>query len=90
MGIVVYSHLSSNWNVISDKCLKSEILPCPLSPAGIMLTLEVQGSLDPKAPLKDFVQALGQVEKFQQQVAEIKKEVEAFAAQFPMPGLPEL
>lgn len=88
MGIVVYSHLS-DWNVISDKC-QSEILPCPLSPAGIMLTLEVQGSLDPKAPLKDFIQALAQVEKFQQRVAEIKKEVEAFAAQFPMPGLPEL
>lgn len=55
-----------------------------------MLTLEVQGSLDPKAPLKEFIQALAQVEKFQQRVEEIKKEVEAFAAQFPMPGLPEL
>lgn len=55
-----------------------------------MLTLEVQGSLDPKAPLKEFVQALGHDEKFQQRVAEIKEEVEAFAGQFPMPGLPEL
>lgn len=55
-----------------------------------MLTLEVQGSLDAKAPLREFVQALGHGEKFQQRVTEIKGEVEAFAGQFPMPGLPEL
>lgn len=64
--------------------------PALLSPAGIVLTLEVQGSLDPKAPLKEFIQALAKGEKFQQRVAEIKAEVEAFAGQFPMPGLPEL
>ncbi|XP_068193046.1 serine hydroxymethyltransferase, cytosolic [Antennarius striatus] len=57
---------------------------------GIVLTLEVQGSLDPKAPLKEFIQALAQQEKFQRQVSEIRAEVEAFAGQFPMPGLPEL
>ncbi|XP_045929677.1 serine hydroxymethyltransferase, cytosolic isoform X2 [Micropterus dolomieu] len=57
---------------------------------GIVLTLEVQRSLDPKATLKEFIQALTQGEKFQQQVAEIRAEVEAFAGQFPMPGLPEL
>uniref|UniRef100_A0AAX7V0G6 Serine hydroxymethyltransferase n=1 Tax=Astatotilapia calliptera TaxID=8154 RepID=A0AAX7V0G6_ASTCA len=57
---------------------------------GIELTVEVQKSLDPKATLKAFVQALSQVEKFQQRVAEIRVEVEAFAGQFPMPGLPEL
>ncbi|XP_041812940.1 serine hydroxymethyltransferase, cytosolic [Chelmon rostratus] len=57
---------------------------------GIVLALEVQRSLDPKAPLKDFIQALAQGEKFQQRVAEIRTEVEAFAGQFPMPGLPEL
>lgn len=55
-----------------------------------MLSLEVQGSLDPKAPLREFIQALKQGEKFQQRVAEIKAEVEAFASQFPMPGLAEL
>lgn len=65
------------------------LIICPLS-VGIMLTLEVQGSLDPKAPLKEFIQALKQGEKFQQQVAEIKSAVEAFASQFPMPGLTEL
>lgn len=61
-----------------------------LSPAAIELTLEVQRSLDPKATLKEFTQALSQGEKFQQQVAEVRAEVEAFAGQFPMPGLPEL
>lgn len=67
-----------------------KVLPALLSPAGIELTLEVQRSLGPKATLKEFIQALGQGEKFQQRVAEIKAEVEAFAGQFPMPGLPEL
>ncbi|XP_054616695.1 serine hydroxymethyltransferase, cytosolic isoform X2 [Dunckerocampus dactyliophorus] len=57
---------------------------------GIELTLEVQRSLDPKAPLKEFIQALAQEEKFQQRVAEIRTEVEAFASHFPMPGLPEM
>uniref|UniRef100_A0A8C6WKM6 Serine hydroxymethyltransferase n=1 Tax=Neogobius melanostomus TaxID=47308 RepID=A0A8C6WKM6_9GOBI len=47
-------------------------------------------SLDPKATLKDFVQAMSQGERFQEQVAGIRAEVEAFAGQFPMPGLPEL
>ncbi|XP_038123093.1 serine hydroxymethyltransferase, cytosolic-like isoform X1 [Cyprinodon tularosa] len=57
---------------------------------GIELNLEVQRSLDSKATLKEFLQALARGEKFQQQVAEIRAEVEAFARQFPMPGLPEL
>lgn len=72
-------------NIFSETTLLS-----PLSPAGIVLTLEIQSSLDPKAPLREFVQALAQGEKFQQRVAEIKTEVEAFASRFPMPGLPEL
>uniref|UniRef100_A0A3B3UIT7 Serine hydroxymethyltransferase n=1 Tax=Poecilia latipinna TaxID=48699 RepID=A0A3B3UIT7_9TELE len=57
---------------------------------GIELTLEVQRSLEPRATLKEFVQALAQGEKFQQRVSEVRAEVEAFAGQFPMPGLPEL
>ncbi|KAM4535427.1 serine hydroxymethyltransferase, cytosolic-like isoform 1-T4 [Fundulus diaphanus] len=57
---------------------------------GIELALEVQRSLDPTATLKEFIQALAQGEKFQQRVAEIRTEVEAFSRQFPMPGLPEL
>ncbi|XP_061567395.1 serine hydroxymethyltransferase, cytosolic [Cololabis saira] len=57
---------------------------------GIELTLEVQRSMEPKATLKEFVQTLAQAEKFQQRVAEIRTEVEAFAGRFPMPGLPEL
>lgn len=46
--------------------------------------------MDPKATLREFVQALAQGEKFQEQMAEIRAEVEAFAGRFPMPGLPEL
>ncbi|XP_077396540.1 serine hydroxymethyltransferase, cytosolic [Festucalex cinctus] len=57
---------------------------------GIELTLEVQRSLDPKATLKEFIQALAKEEKFQQRVSEIRAEVEAFASHFAMPGLPEL
>ncbi|XP_034045982.1 serine hydroxymethyltransferase, cytosolic-like [Thalassophryne amazonica] len=57
---------------------------------GVDLTVEVQSSQAPKATLKEFVQALAEGEKFQQRVAELRAEVEAFAGQFPMPGLPEL
>uniref|UniRef100_A0A3P9IF12 Serine hydroxymethyltransferase n=1 Tax=Oryzias latipes TaxID=8090 RepID=A0A3P9IF12_ORYLA len=56
----------------------------------VELTLDVQRSQDPKATLKEFVQALAQGEKFQERVAVLRAEVEAFAGQFPMPGLPEL
>lgn len=57
---------------------------------GIELTVDIQRSLDPKATLKEFKETLAQVEKYQERVAEIKAEVEAFAGLFPMPGLPEL
>lgn len=57
---------------------------------GIELTVEIQRSLEPKATMKEFKEALAQGEKFQQRVAELKAGVEAFAGQFPMPGLPEL
>lgn len=59
-------------------------------PVAVELTLDVQRSQDPKATLKEFVQALAQGEKFQERVAALRAEVEAFAGQFPMPGLPEL
>ena len=52
--------------------------------------MEIQRSLDPKAPLKEFKEALATKQEFQQRVAAIKSEVEAFAGRFPMPGLPEL
>lgn len=68
---------------------KDPALIISLFSVGIMLTLEVQKSLDPKAPLKEFIQALKQEEKFQQRVVEIRTEVEAFASQFPMPGFAE-
>lgn len=57
---------------------------------GIELTLQIQSSLDPKATLKDFKEALANGEKHKERVAEIKGEVEAFSGRFPMPGLPEL
>lgn len=57
---------------------------------GIVLTLEVQKSMDPKATLKEFVRAMSNGENFQEQMERIRAEVEAFAGQFPMPGLPEL
>lgn len=62
----------------------------PFSAAAIVLTLEVQSSLDAKAPLREFIQALSQGEKFKLRIEEIKAEVESFAGQFPMPGVPEL
>ncbi len=76
--------------MILHKCHCNLKATCALSPAGITLTLEVQNSLDVKAPLKEFIQALNQGEKFQQRVKELKAEVEAFAGQFPMPGLPDV
>ncbi|XP_061604989.1 cleavage and polyadenylation specificity factor subunit 4 isoform X3 [Phyllopteryx taeniolatus] len=44
---------------------------------GIGLTLEVERSLDPKATLKEFIQALAQDEKFQQRVTELRTERES-------------
>lgn len=57
---------------------------------GIKLTLQIQASLDPKATLKEFKEALAHGEQHQQAVAELRAQVEAFAGSFPMPGLPEL
>lgn len=57
---------------------------------GIELTLEIQRNMNPKATLKEFKDELAQNEKYQVKTNEIRKEVEAFAGKFPMPGLPEL
>ncbi|MEQ2181585.1 hypothetical protein GOODEAATRI_013144 [Goodea atripinnis] len=75
----------------AEKVLQACAISCNKNTClGIELTLEVQGSLDPKATLMEFIQALAQGVTFQQRVAEIRAEVEAFTGQFPMPGLPEL
>lgn len=56
----------------------------------IQLTVEIQTSMNPKATLKEFKEKLAQDEDYQKRLTEIRTEVEAFAAKFPMPGLPEL
>ncbi|XP_071246721.1 serine hydroxymethyltransferase, cytosolic-like isoform X3 [Salvelinus alpinus] len=57
---------------------------------GIQITLDIQASLQPKATLKEFKEALAGEVKHQERVAELRGEVEAFAGGFPMPGLEEL
>uniref|UniRef100_A0A8C7K615 Serine hydroxymethyltransferase n=1 Tax=Oncorhynchus kisutch TaxID=8019 RepID=A0A8C7K615_ONCKI len=57
---------------------------------GIQVTLDIQASLQPKATLKEFKEALAGEGKHQERVAELRGEVEAFAGGFPMPGLEEL
>ncbi|XP_025060423.1 serine hydroxymethyltransferase, cytosolic isoform X3 [Alligator sinensis] len=56
---------------------------------GIELTLRVQSDMSPKATLKEFKEHLGN-EKYQGPLQALKEEVEAFAATFPIPGLPVL
>lgn len=58
-------------------------------PAGIELTLRVQNDMSPKATLKEFKEKLEE-EKYQKELKALKVEVEAFAATFPLPGLPVL
>lgn len=57
--------------------------------AGIELTLRVQKDMSPKATLKEFKEKLEE-EKYQGELKALKEEVEAFAATFPLPGLPVL
>uniref|UniRef100_A0A6Q2Z601 Serine hydroxymethyltransferase n=1 Tax=Esox lucius TaxID=8010 RepID=A0A6Q2Z601_ESOLU len=57
---------------------------------GIQITLDIQSSLQPKATLKEFKEALAGEQKHQERVAELRREVEGFAGRFPMPGLEEL
>ncbi|NXI64560.1 GLYC protein, partial [Anseranas semipalmata] len=56
---------------------------------GIELTLRVQNDMSPKATLKEFKEKLEE-EKYQRELKALKEEVEAFAATFPLPGLPVL
>uniref|UniRef100_A0A8V0YWC0 Serine hydroxymethyltransferase n=1 Tax=Gallus gallus TaxID=9031 RepID=A0A8V0YWC0_CHICK len=56
---------------------------------GIELTLRVQKDMNPKATLKEFKEKLEE-EKYQGELKALKEEVEAFAATFPLPGLPVL
>lgn len=54
------------------------------------MTLEIQGDMNPKATLKEFREKLANDEKYQMKVKQLREEVESFAGQFPMPGLPDL
>ncbi|POI33655.1 hypothetical protein CIB84_002591 [Bambusicola thoracicus] len=56
---------------------------------GIELTLRVQKDMNPKATLKEFKEKLEE-EKYRGELKALKEEVEAFAAKFPLPGLPVL
>ncbi|XP_076865279.1 serine hydroxymethyltransferase, cytosolic [Brachyhypopomus gauderio] len=56
----------------------------------IQLTVEIQKNMNPKATLKEFKEKLAQDEEYRKKMKEIRVEVEAFAQNFPMPGLPEI
>lgn len=57
---------------------------------GIELTLQIQNDMSPKATLKEFKEKLAHDENYQAKIKVIREEVEAFAAKFPMPGVPDL
>jgi len=57
---------------------------------GVLLTLEIQSSLPPKASFKDFKLALNENEIFKAKVSELKLKVADFASKFPMPGMKNL
>lgn len=60
-----------------------------LTLAGIELTLRVQKDMSPKATLKEFKDKVEE-DKYRADLKALKEEVEAFAATFPLPGLPVL
>ncbi|XP_042197086.1 serine hydroxymethyltransferase, cytosolic-like [Callorhinchus milii] len=57
---------------------------------GIELTLDIQREVGIKAPLREFKERLLSDEAFQSRIRKIRREVESFAATFPIPGLPDL
>lgn len=56
---------------------------------GIELTLQIQSHMTVKATLREFKEKLTGDEKFQSAVAALRKEVENFASNFSLPGLPD-
>lgn len=73
----------------SGTCLLMGLSHTSPTLAGIELTLRVQKDMNPKATLKEFKEKLEE-EKYQGELKALKEEVEAFAATFPLPGLPVL
>lgn len=54
---------------------------------GILLAVEIQNSLPPKATFKDFKDLLYKDDKYVMKVQDLKKQVAEFARSFPMPGV---
>ncbi|KAF5899282.1 serine hydroxymethyltransferase, cytosolic-like [Clarias magur] len=77
--------LTSRGLVEEDFCRVAQFLH-----TGIQLAVEIQTSIDPKCTFKEFKRTLSQDKDYQKKIKEIKDEVEAFAGQFPLPGLPGL
>ncbi|PIO25915.1 hypothetical protein AB205_0045070 [Aquarana catesbeiana] len=57
---------------------------------GILITLEIQNDMSPKATLKEFKDQLAGDGKHREKINALKEEVEQFASSFPIPGLPDL
>ncbi|XP_072273553.1 serine hydroxymethyltransferase, cytosolic [Pyxicephalus adspersus] len=57
---------------------------------GILITLEIQNDMNPKATLKEFKEQLAGDGKHREKINALKEEVEQFASVFPIPGLPDL
>lgn len=55
---------------------------------GIELTLQIQKDVGDKASLKEFKEKLAGDEQHRGAVRALREEVESFASQFPLPGLP--
>ncbi|XP_044159747.1 LOW QUALITY PROTEIN: serine hydroxymethyltransferase, cytosolic-like [Bufo gargarizans] len=57
---------------------------------GILLTLEIQNDMNPKATLEEFRDKLASDGKHREKISSLKEEVEQFSSAFPIPGLPDL
>nr|XP_021513863.1 serine hydroxymethyltransferase, cytosolic [Meriones unguiculatus] len=56
---------------------------------GIELTLQIQGEMAERATLKEFKEKLTSDEKYQNALQKLREEVETFASNFSLPGLPD-
>lgn len=56
---------------------------------GIELTLQIQSHMTTKATLKEFKEKLAGDERFQSAIAALREDVENFASNFSLPGLPD-
>lgn len=56
---------------------------------GIELTLQIQNDMAVRATLKEFKEKLAGDEKYQSAVRTLREDVESFASNFSIPGLPD-